>query len=55
MYAQETSTKTNPNWRNELREQVIDDKDVMVSAPEVKTEQMRKKEKMSLTLSSISL
>jgi len=25
--------KTNPNWRNELREQIIDDEDVMLSAP----------------------
>ena len=24
---------SNPNWRNDLREQIIDDKDVMLSAP----------------------
>ena len=46
--------ETNPNWRNDLREQIIDDEDFM---PKNKTEQMRKrkKKKMSLTQSSKSL
>ena len=36
--------KTNPNWRNELREQIIDDEDVMLSAPAEKQDRTNKEE-----------
>ena len=36
--------KTNPNWRNELREQIIDDVDVMLSAPAEKQDRTNEEE-----------
>jgi len=36
--------KTNPNWRNELREQIIDDEDVMLSAPAEKQDRTNEEE-----------
>ena len=36
--------KTNPNWRNELREQIIDDEDVMLSAPAEKQDRTNETE-----------
>ena len=36
--------KTNPNWRNELREQIIDDEDVKLSAPAEKQDRTNEKE-----------
>ena len=35
---------TNPNWRNELREQIIDNKDVMLSAPAEKQDRTNEEE-----------
>ena len=36
--------KTNPNWRNEIREQIIDDEDVMLSAPAEKQDRTNEEE-----------
>ena len=36
--------KTNPNWRNELREQIIDEEDVMLSAPAEKQDRTNEEE-----------
>ena len=36
--------KTNPNWRNELREQIIDDEDVTLSAPAEKQDRTNEEE-----------
>lgn len=36
--------KTNPNWRNDLREQIIDDQYVMLSAPDEKQDRTNEEE-----------
>ena len=36
--------KTNPNWRNELREQIIDDEDVTLSSPAEKQDRTNEEE-----------
>lgn len=36
--------ESNPNWRNDLREQIIDDEDVMLSAPAEKQDRTNEEE-----------